>query len=97
MRSTSGLFGIIVSCSILRSLAHPLCYFDDRSTDYSEVLTFCPEQQSGACCNDDEEAAVEALFQAAGTLSTSCSEYYQQVEFATRGAHVHGYRVDGRR
>lgn len=81
MRLTPCFFVAIATFSALRAAAHPLCYFEDRPTDYSEVLTFCPEQQFGACCNDEEEAEVEALFQAAGVLSASCSEYYQQVQF----------------
>lgn len=58
---------------------HPLCYFDDRSTDYNEELTFCPAAQDGACCTDAEELAVEALFDAAGTLSDSCADLHKQV------------------
>lgn len=58
---------------------HPLCYFDDRPTDFEEVLTFCPEPQDGACCNDAEEAMVEAIFEAQLPLSEECAGYYKQV------------------
>lgn len=50
-----------------------------RPTDYDEVLSFCPEAQVGACCNDIEEAAVEALFDSAGALTAECQVYYKQV------------------
>ncbi|CAM9759383.1 unnamed protein product [Scytosiphon promiscuus] len=59
--------------------SHPLCYVDDRPTDYDEVLTFCPEPQAGACCTDIEEAAVEALFNDAGPLTGDCVDLYTQV------------------
>lgn len=59
--------------------AHPLCYFDDRPTDFKEVLEFCPEQSEGACCNDMEEADVIATYEAAGPLSDECGDYYKQV------------------
>lgn len=59
--------------------AHPLCWYDSRPTDYDEVLTFCPESQAGACCNDLEEAEILALFDSAGTLTAECQAYYKQV------------------
>lgn len=62
-----------------RVYAHPLCYVDSKPTDFDEVLTFCPEAQSGACCTDLEEAAVEARFDAAGPLTGDCEDLYKQV------------------
>ncbi|CAM9143199.1 unnamed protein product, partial [Hapterophycus canaliculatus] len=58
--------------------AHPLCYIDDRATDYSEILTFCPAAQAGACCTDAEELAVIARFEAVGTLTGDCEDLYRQ-------------------
>ncbi len=68
-----------------RVLAHPLCYVDNRPTDYDEVLTFCPAEdqaQQGACCTDAEEAVVQARFEAAGTLTDDCAALYKQVRDA---------------
>lgn len=59
--------------------AHPLCFFDDRQTDPFEELTFCPEPQDGACCTDEEEAVVQAKFEAAGSLTAECADFYRQV------------------
>lgn len=71
---------LLIVCLVIGSAAgHPLCFVDDRSTDYSQVLTFCPAAQDGACCTDEEELAVKALFDDAGTLSDSCADLYKQV------------------
>lgn len=61
--------------------AHPLCFIDDKPTDYEEVLTFCPEAQAGACCTDLEEAEVEARYDAVSTvpLTGECADLYKQV------------------
>lgn len=59
--------------------AHPLCYYDDRPTDKDMVLTFCPAQAEGACCNAEEEAAAKALYTSKGTLTTACAALYKQV------------------
>lgn len=71
----------LIGLSFLRRVAegHPLCYFDDRPTNFEQVLTFCPEPQDGACCNDAEEAMVEAIFTARLPLSEKCASYYKQV------------------
>lgn len=76
MRAPSVLLGAVLVCSVK---AHPLCYYDDRPTDYDLVMTFCPEQQDGACCNPTEEAALQALYNSAGILSSTCAKYYKQV------------------
>lgn len=62
---------------------HPLCFFDERPTDYDEVLTFCPAAQAGACCNDLEEAAVVARFDAVGALTGDCIDLYTQVKYSS--------------
>lgn len=59
--------------------SHPLCFYNDKPTDYEQVVTFCPQPVEGACCNDAEEAAVEALFLSAGPLSTACADFHKQV------------------
>ncbi|CAN0296313.1 unnamed protein product [Ectocarpus sp. 4 AP-2014] len=73
----------LVSTKVVSS--HPLCFFDDRPTDYDEVLTFCNNSIAtyGACCTDDEEAQVAADFSAvtpaAEELTGDCSDLYKQV------------------
>eukprot|EP00903_Cladosiphon_okamuranus_P010393 g9831.t1 len=69
----------VLNATAAVTYAHPLCYVDEKPTDYDEVLTFCPEPQAGACCTDLEEAAVEARFDAAGPLTGDCEDLYKQV------------------
>lgn len=83
VRSSSLSF---LACLIVgRVASHPLCYVDDKPTDYDEVLTFCPTAQDGACCTDLEEAQVESAVDTAsaasstGTLSDKCRDLYTQV------------------
>ena len=60
---------------------HPICFVGDRPTDAEQVLTFCPAQSDGACCNDIEELAVKARFEEAeamaGELGT-CGQLYKE-------------------
>lgn len=71
---------LLFVCLVIGSTAgHPLCFIDDRSTDYNQVLTFCPAAQDGACCTDAEESAVKALYEDAGSLSDPCADLYKQV------------------
>lgn len=79
-------YGLLALLGVVR--AHPLCY-DDSPTDYSEVMEFCPEPQAGACCNDVEEAEVEALFNEAGTLTGDCVDLYTQVSGYTYYDAIH--------
>lgn len=57
---------------------HPLCYFDDRPTDYDQKLSFCPKPQDGACCNDLEEEGIVNQFLSAG-LTGKCADLYKEV------------------
>lgn len=70
------------------AVAHPLCFYNDRPTDYEEELTFCPKsfQDDGACCTDAEEAKIEALYNAAAPkpLTGDCADLYKQVRFLKR-------------
>lgn len=78
---------VLLACSPILAAAHPLCYVDDRPTDYDQVLTFCPEAQNGACCTDLEEAEVATLYDDAGLLTGDCADLYKQVrvEFLIKG------------
>ena len=62
-----------------RVASHPLCFIDDKPTDFDQVLTFCPEAQDGACCTDIEEDNVSAAVDAVGPISTECRELYKKV------------------
>lgn len=73
-----GLGALTLFSAFRFGAAHPLCYIDDRATDYNEVLTFCPAQQAGACCTDAEELAVVARFEVVGTLTGDCEDLYRQ-------------------
>lgn len=76
------LLGATVISSLGRlAIAHPLCYYDDKPTDPDMDLQFCPEQEDGACCNDLEEAAAIAVYNAAASdaLTGDCATYYRQV------------------
>ncbi|CBJ28225.1 glucose sorbosone dehydrogenase [Ectocarpus siliculosus] len=65
--------------------SHPLCFFDDRPTDYNEVLTFCDTSIAayGACCTDDEEVQVMKDFSGVTPegveLTGDCSNLYKEV------------------
>lgn len=67
-----------------RVASHPLCYIDDKPTDYEQELTYCPEAQDGACCTDIEEANVSDTVSAAGDLTDECYELYKKVLGAGR-------------
>lgn len=73
-----GLGALTLLGALHVSSSHPLCYIDDRPTDYDEVLTFCPAAQAGACCTDAEEAAVATRFEAVGALTADCGDLYLQ-------------------
>lgn len=82
MRTASSL--LLLAASALQIAVnvdgHPLCWIGDRPTDYEEVLEFCPEQPEGACCTDDEELGVQALFEAAGAITGECADLYKEVQ-----------------
>lgn len=80
MRASS-LIQVIGAFSIRWMLVegHPICYYDSRPNDEDQVLTFCPEPQFGACCNDLEEAAIKGLYESAGTLNGTCAYLYKEV------------------
>lgn len=73
------LVAVFLATAVRVADGHPLCYVDERPTDYNQVLNFCPEAQAGACCTDLEEAEVEARFDAAGPLTGDCEDLYKQV------------------
>lgn len=84
MRAASGTRLLGVMASVLYHVAaHPLCYFDNRPTDPDMTLTFCPAQKDGACCNDVEEAAIRKIFDAEGSLTGSCADYYKEVRWGS--------------
>lgn len=58
---------------------HPLCWIGDRPTDFEEELEFCPPQPEGACCTDEEELGVVAMFEAAGAIEGECADLYKEV------------------
>ncbi|CAN0493480.1 unnamed protein product, partial [Ectocarpus sp. 12 AP-2014] len=49
-------FAYLAALVATRVASHPRCFFDDRPTDYDQVLTFCDNSIAahGACCTDDE-------------------------------------------
>lgn len=71
--------GLLLAYGLGWAAAHPLCFFNDRPTDFHHKLSFCPPAQDGACCTDAEEAKVRDLYDDAGTLSPECGEMYMQV------------------
>lgn len=79
MRGVGVFAAVLFATSVAVVSGHPLCYFDDRPTDYTEVLTFCPAAEEGACCNDAEEVLVEAQFNAMGNLTGDCIDLYTEV------------------
>lgn len=73
---------VLIACSVgYLVLAHEHCHFDEREVDPDGVLTYCSMDfvTSGTCCNAEEEAALEATFNAAGSLTAECADYYKQV------------------
>ena len=78
MRSS---FSFLACLTVGRVASHPLCFVDDKPTDFDQVLTFCPAAQDGACCTDIEEEKVSAIVSAAGDLSPECYDLYKQVGF----------------
>ncbi|CAM9889122.1 unnamed protein product, partial [Ectocarpus sp. 4 AP-2014] len=83
--------GISIAITLLGALtlctSHPLCYVDDRPTDPDEILEFCPEAQSGACCTDAEEALVQLRHEAVGNLTGDCDDLYKQVVCGVCGSY----------
>ncbi|CAM9548065.1 unnamed protein product [Ectocarpus sp. 6 AP-2014] len=84
--------GISIAIMLLGALitlcaSHPLCYVDDRPTDPDEILEFCPEAQSGACCTDAEEALVQLRHEAVGNLTGDCDDLYKQVVCGVCGSY----------
>lgn len=61
--------------------AHPLCYYDARPTDPEMILSFCPEQEDGACCNEFEEAEVMNWYYNETIVTDDCADYFKQVRF----------------
>ncbi|CAB1106281.1 unnamed protein product [Ectocarpus sp. CCAP 1310/34] len=82
-------YACLAALAATKVAAHPLCYFDDRPTDYDQVLTFCDNSiaMSGACCTDEEEGQVEANFDAAfaeGVVpSSECAALYKEAPTRT--------------
>lgn len=74
-----GVLAFLLLCCATRVRGHPQCYFDDRPPDPDEDLTFCRQEEDGACCSDMEEAMVEARFRGIGPLTGNCSDLYAQV------------------
>lgn len=73
---------VLIACSLgCLVLAHEHCYCDERGVDPNGELTFCSMEYvtAGTCCNAEEEAALEAAFNAAGSLTADCADYYKQV------------------
>ena len=75
MRSKAFLVAFLAAA---RVGGQPLCY-DHTPTNLDMDLTFCPEQQDGACCTDIDEAILQTRFAEAGTLSSDCAGYYYEV------------------
>lgn len=86
MRALSVLGATVLHSFWKKVAAHPLCYYEDRPTDPTQVMVFCPEQEEGACCTDLEEMAAINVYKAPfpeGTVPTDeCAEYYRQVTFS---------------
>lgn len=78
---------LVALATATRVASHPLCFIDDRPTDYDQTLTYCGDitdiDVSGACCTDLEEAQVEANFNAAFAEgvepSVECAALYKEV------------------
>ncbi|CBJ28221.1 conserved unknown protein [Ectocarpus siliculosus] len=96
MRSFACLAALVAT----QVASHPLCFIDDKPTDYDQVLTFCDNSiaSSGACCTDDEEAQVVVDFNAVTPvgeeLTGDCPDLYKQVVCArchSYSAHLYEY------
>lgn len=70
-------------------VAHPHCHYDQRAVDPDGKLAFCSidHAPAGTCCTAGEEADLETTFNAAGSLTTECADYYQQVGIPRRHMH----------
>lgn len=92
MRALSVLGATVLQSLWRQAVAHPLCYYEDRPTDPTQVMVFCPEQEEGACCTDLEEMAAINVYKVPfpeGTVPTDeCAEYYRQVTFSLITGHV---------
>lgn len=74
---------VLIACSVgYLVLAHEHCYYDEREVDPDGELTYCSMEYvtAGTCCTADEEAALESTFNAAGSLTAECGDYYKQVD-----------------
>ena len=71
---------IASSCAVFTAFGHPHCHYDQRQVDLTSTLTYCSMDYAadGVCCTAEEEAALEATFNAAGDLTTECADYYKQ-------------------
>ena len=78
LRSIAILLSCGVGCFVY---AHPHCHYDQREVDVERDLTFCSMEYApeGVCCTQEEEAALEATFNAVGDLTAECADYYKQV------------------
>ncbi|CAM9509059.1 unnamed protein product [Ectocarpus sp. 4 AP-2014] len=97
-------YACLAALAATKVAAHPLCFIDDKPTDYDQVLTYCDNSiaMSGACCTDEEEGIVEANFNAAfaeGVVpSTTCAALYKEVVCGvchSYSAHLYEYLTDG--
>ena len=72
---------IASSSAVFTAHSHQHCHYDQREVDLTSVLTYCSMDYAadGVCCTTEEEAALEATFNAAGDLTTECADYYKQV------------------
>lgn len=68
-------------------VAHPHCHYDERDVDPDGKLVYCSIDYApaGTCCTAEEEADLKATFDAAGSLTTECADYYKQAGI-TQGA-----------
>lgn len=64
-----------------QAAAHPLCFYGDRATNTEIEMTFCPQQDEGACCNEQEERFSFDMYHNASTqeLTGDCATYYKEV------------------
>lgn len=70
----------LAASSALVATAHPLCFYGpDRAVSMTSKATYCPDDQpEGFCCEPDEEAVLEAKFNAAA-VSEGCKALYKEV------------------
>ncbi|CAM9199998.1 unnamed protein product [Ectocarpus sp. 12 AP-2014] len=97
-------YACLAALAAMKVAAHPLCFIDDKPTDYDQVLTYCDNSiaMSGACCTDEEEAQVEANYNAAfaeGVVpSSECAALYKEVVCGvchSYSAHLYEYLPGG--